>query len=85
MRRLSKGLLGAAALALLAGTAAQARVTRIEITKQEPFAGGQSQDQPGHGQIERGADHSDRGGRSLSLFDDAAPAAGVAHHAGLLR
>jgi hypothetical protein len=34
-------LLGSASLALIAATAsAQARVTRIEITKQEPFAAG---------------------------------------------
>src|ERR1700693_497868 len=36
-------LLGCAGLALIAATAsAQARVTRIEITKQEPFAAGQT-------------------------------------------
>ena len=36
-------LLGCASLALIAATAnAQARVTRIEITKQEPFAAGQT-------------------------------------------
>ena len=40
MKRL---LLGCASLALIAATAgAQARVTRIEITKQEPFAAGQT-------------------------------------------
>jgi hypothetical protein len=40
MKRL---LLGCASLALVAATAsAQARVTRIEITKQEPFAAGQA-------------------------------------------
>jgi len=37
MKRL---LLGCASLALIAASA-QARVTRIEITKQEPFAAGQ--------------------------------------------
>src|SRR3984893_14009277 len=36
-------LLGCTSLALIAATAsAQARVTRIEITKQEPFAAGQA-------------------------------------------
>ena len=36
-------LLGCASLALIAATAsAPARVTRIEITKQEPFAAGQT-------------------------------------------
>lgn len=34
-------LLGCASLALIAASA-QARVTRIEITKQEPFAAGQT-------------------------------------------
>src|SRR3977135_1752838 len=38
-----KLMVGCAGLALIAGTAAaEARVTRIEITKQEPFAAGQT-------------------------------------------